>query len=259
VRVLQGQSNLNWYGFASPSRIGYVGLDADFLPLLPEHVTGLGELEDAPKGMNFDTRAAFAMGAQAVALGIPFARSTRGVTCRMPPSATSSYSRFFRLRQLFFSRQYIASGRFERMDYSPAKRPQSNNESLERTTGQGKGDEAQRRRSLQDDAPEPRHLLGQALLSGRPGSMARRARPRPPAASPGWPHNSPRVPAGRGLVVGPGRRRQPSTQWLQRRAQESARTPDQVAEEILRSQLAPRHAYIEVVEKPTGSQVHEFR
>jgi uncharacterized protein (DUF433 family) len=27
-----------------------------------------------------------------------------------------------------------------------------------------------------------------------------------------------------------------------------------VAEEILRQQLAPRHAYIEVVEKPTGSQ-----
>lgn len=27
-----------------------------------------------------------------------------------------------------------------------------------------------------------------------------------------------------------------------------------MAEEILRQQLAPRHAYIEVVEKPTGSQ-----
>ena len=43
-------------------------------------------------------------------------------------------------------------------------------------------------------------------------------------------------------------------QCLQRRAQKSARTPDQVAEEILRQQLAPRHAYIEVVEKATGSQ-----
>jgi uncharacterized protein (DUF433 family) len=43
-------------------------------------------------------------------------------------------------------------------------------------------------------------------------------------------------------------------QWLQRRAQESARTPDQVAEELLRQQLAPRHAYIEVVEQATGSQ-----
>jgi uncharacterized protein (DUF433 family) len=43
-------------------------------------------------------------------------------------------------------------------------------------------------------------------------------------------------------------------QWLQRRAQESARTPDQVADEILRQQLAPKHAYIEVVEKTTGSQ-----
>lgn len=43
-------------------------------------------------------------------------------------------------------------------------------------------------------------------------------------------------------------------QWLQRKAQESARTPDQVADEILRQQLAPQHAYIEVVEKSTGSQ-----
>ena len=43
-------------------------------------------------------------------------------------------------------------------------------------------------------------------------------------------------------------------QWLQRKAQESARTPDQVADEILRQQLAPKHAYIEVVAKITGSQ-----
>jgi hypothetical protein len=129
--VLQGQRNLNWYGFASPSRIGYVGLDADFLPLLSEHVADLGELEDASKGMNFDTRAAFVIGAQALALGIPFARTTQGVTCRMPPLGISSYSRFLGLRQLFFSRPHIASGRFERMDYLPAERPQRNNESLE--------------------------------------------------------------------------------------------------------------------------------
>jgi uncharacterized protein (DUF433 family) len=43
-------------------------------------------------------------------------------------------------------------------------------------------------------------------------------------------------------------------QWLQRRAQGSARTPDQVAEERLCQQLAPRHAYSEVVAKTTGSQ-----
>ncbi len=43
-------------------------------------------------------------------------------------------------------------------------------------------------------------------------------------------------------------------QWLQRKAQESARTPDQVADELLRQQLAPKHAYVEVVEKITGPQ-----
>lgn len=43
-------------------------------------------------------------------------------------------------------------------------------------------------------------------------------------------------------------------QWLQRKAQKSARTPDQVADELLRQQLAPKHAYIEVVEKITGPQ-----
>ena len=42
--------------------------------------------------------------------------------------------------------------------------------------------------------------------------------------------------------------------WLQRKAEESARTPDQIADELLRQQLVPRHAYIEVVEKITGSQ-----
>ncbi len=43
-------------------------------------------------------------------------------------------------------------------------------------------------------------------------------------------------------------------QWLQRKAQESARTPDQVADELLRQQLTPKHAYIEVVEKVAGPQ-----
>ena len=43
-------------------------------------------------------------------------------------------------------------------------------------------------------------------------------------------------------------------QWLQRKAQESDRTPDQVADELLRQQLAPRHAYIEVVQKIAGPQ-----
>jgi hypothetical protein len=76
VRVLQGQKNLESHRFASPSRIGYVGLDADFLPLLPEHVTDLGELEDAPEGLYFDTQATLAIGAPAVAPGIPFARRT---------------------------------------------------------------------------------------------------------------------------------------------------------------------------------------
>ena len=42
--------------------------------------------------------------------------------------------------------------------------------------------------------------------------------------------------------------------WLQRKAQESARTPDQVADELLRQQLAPRHAYVEVVQKIAGPQ-----
>jgi len=42
--------------------------------------------------------------------------------------------------------------------------------------------------------------------------------------------------------------------WLQRKAEESARTPDQIADELLRRQLVPEHAYIEVVEKITGSQ-----
>jgi uncharacterized protein (DUF433 family) len=43
-------------------------------------------------------------------------------------------------------------------------------------------------------------------------------------------------------------------QWLQYKAREFARTPDQLADELLRQQLAPRHAYTEVVEKVTGPQ-----
>ena len=43
-------------------------------------------------------------------------------------------------------------------------------------------------------------------------------------------------------------------QRLQRKAQESARTPDQVANELLRQQLEPQHAYIEIVDKLAGPQ-----
>ena len=43
-------------------------------------------------------------------------------------------------------------------------------------------------------------------------------------------------------------------QWLQRKAQESAQTPDQVADAVLRHHLAPQHAYIEVMAKSTGPQ-----
>jgi len=42
--------------------------------------------------------------------------------------------------------------------------------------------------------------------------------------------------------------------WLRRKAQESAKSPDQVADELLRQQLAPKHAYVEVIEKATGPQ-----
>ncbi len=42
--------------------------------------------------------------------------------------------------------------------------------------------------------------------------------------------------------------------WLQQTAQESAKSPDQVADELLRQQLAPKHAYVEVVEKAAGPQ-----
>jgi uncharacterized protein (DUF433 family) len=43
-------------------------------------------------------------------------------------------------------------------------------------------------------------------------------------------------------------------QWLQRKAQEIARTPDQLADDLLRQQLGPQHAYIQVVEKISGRQ-----
>jgi uncharacterized protein (DUF433 family) len=43
-------------------------------------------------------------------------------------------------------------------------------------------------------------------------------------------------------------------QWLQHKAQEGSRTPDELADELLSQQLAPKHAYIEIVEKITGPQ-----
>lgn len=39
---------------------------------------------------------------------------------------------------------------------------------------------------------------------------------------------------------------------LKRRAQDRARTPDQEADALLQQQLAPQHAYIEVIERPGG-------
>ncbi|MGH2521962.1 MAG: DUF433 domain-containing protein [Anaerolineales bacterium] len=42
--------------------------------------------------------------------------------------------------------------------------------------------------------------------------------------------------------------------WLKHKAQESDRTPDQVADELLRQQLAPAHAYIEIIEGAGGPQ-----
>lgn len=43
-------------------------------------------------------------------------------------------------------------------------------------------------------------------------------------------------------------------QWLQRKAQERARTPDQVADELLRQQIGPEHVHIEVIEKNDSLQ-----
>jgi uncharacterized protein (DUF433 family) len=43
-------------------------------------------------------------------------------------------------------------------------------------------------------------------------------------------------------------------EWLQRKARESAQTPDQVADALLRQHVVPQHAYIEVMEKSSGSQ-----
>ena len=43
-------------------------------------------------------------------------------------------------------------------------------------------------------------------------------------------------------------------QLLQRKAEESTRTPDQVADQLLRQQLVPKHAYIETITKITGTQ-----
>jgi uncharacterized protein (DUF433 family) len=39
---------------------------------------------------------------------------------------------------------------------------------------------------------------------------------------------------------------------LKRRAQDRARTPDQEADDLLQQQLAPQHAYIEVIDRPGG-------
>jgi uncharacterized protein (DUF433 family) len=43
-------------------------------------------------------------------------------------------------------------------------------------------------------------------------------------------------------------------QLLQRKAEESTQTPDQVADQLLRQQLVPKHAYIEIITKFTGTQ-----
>ena len=42
--------------------------------------------------------------------------------------------------------------------------------------------------------------------------------------------------------------------WLTSRADQEDRSPDQVAEELLREQLAPSHAYIEIVNRVSGLQ-----
>ncbi len=47
---------------------------------------------------------------------------------------------------------------------------------------------------------------------------------------------------------------QTTYEWLERKAQESAQTPDQMADKLLREQLVPKHAYVEVVEKVAGPQ-----
>jgi uncharacterized protein (DUF433 family) len=39
---------------------------------------------------------------------------------------------------------------------------------------------------------------------------------------------------------------------LKRRAQDKGRTLDQVADELLQQQITPQHAYIEVIERPSG-------
>src|SRR5687768_11772704 len=42
--------------------------------------------------------------------------------------------------------------------------------------------------------------------------------------------------------------------WLTSRANREDRSPDQVAEELLLEQLAPSHAYVEIVNRVSGSQ-----
>src|ERR1700752_748945 len=43
-------------------------------------------------------------------------------------------------------------------------------------------------------------------------------------------------------------------QLLRRKAEESTQTPDQVADQLLRQQLTPKHAYIDVITKIIGTQ-----
>ena len=47
---------------------------------------------------------------------------------------------------------------------------------------------------------------------------------------------------------------QTTYQLLQRKAQDSAQTPDQIADKLLRQELTPKHAYIEIVDQIAGPQ-----
>lgn len=47
---------------------------------------------------------------------------------------------------------------------------------------------------------------------------------------------------------------QPIYELLTRKARQESESPDHLAEAILRQQLVPEHAYVEVVSKPTGQQ-----
>ena len=43
-------------------------------------------------------------------------------------------------------------------------------------------------------------------------------------------------------------------QWLQNKARDRASTPDQVADDLLRQQLSPKHAHVEVMEGAAGAE-----